>query len=76
MIRTPTIMPVNLCNAVDAPPSDEICDDKDNDCDGRIDEQNPGGGQSCGTGLLTAADRAPHAVFDWPRLHTERSGHS
>ena len=40
-----------VCNAVDALPSDEICDDKDNDCDGRIDEQNPGGGQSCGTGL-------------------------
>ena len=30
--------------------STEICDGKDNDCDGSTDEGNPGGGQSCSTG--------------------------
>ncbi|MBK9265758.1 MAG: hypothetical protein IPM54_38970 [Polyangiaceae bacterium] len=33
-------------------PSNEICDNKDNDCDGSIDEGNPGSGQSCNTGGL------------------------
>lgn len=31
--------------------SSEICDGKDNDCDGQSDEGNPGGGGSCWTGL-------------------------
>ena len=31
-------------------PSSERCDGKDNDCDGRTDENNPGGGASCSTG--------------------------
>jgi hypothetical protein len=29
----------------------EMCDAKDNDCDGTIDNGNPGGGTSCSTGL-------------------------
>jgi hypothetical protein len=31
-------------------PSAEVCDGKDNDCDGQVDDGNPGGGASCGTG--------------------------
>ena len=30
-------------------PADELCDGKDNDCDGDIDNGNPGGGEPCGT---------------------------
>ena len=32
-------------------PVTEVCDGQDNDCDGDIDEGNPGGGGSCNTGL-------------------------
>src|SRR6185295_15019999 len=31
-------------------PSVEICDNKDNDCDGTVDDGNPGGGIACSTG--------------------------
>ncbi len=31
--------------------SAEICDGVDNDCDGSVDDGDPGGGQACGTGL-------------------------
>jgi hypothetical protein len=31
-------------------PSAETCDGQDNDCDGTVDDGNPGGGQSCSTG--------------------------
>ena len=31
-------------------PSSEICDNKDNDCNGQTDEGDPGGGSSCNTG--------------------------
>jgi hypothetical protein len=33
-------------------PSSEICDGKDNNCDGQIDEGNPNGGVACNTGKL------------------------
>jgi hypothetical protein len=33
-------------------PSNEICDNKDNNCNGSVDEGNPGGGQTCSTGNL------------------------
>ncbi len=35
-------------------PFAEVCDGKDNDCDGSTDEDNPGAGVSCDTGLLGA----------------------
>ncbi|MDH5670854.1 MAG: MopE-related protein [Myxococcales bacterium] len=31
-------------------PVDEICDGKDNDCNGTVDDGNPGGGAACGVG--------------------------
>ena len=33
-------------------PTAEVCDGKDNNCDGQIDEGNPGGGVACNTGKL------------------------
>ncbi len=39
-----------VCNQL-LPPSAETCDGKDNDCDGMVDEGNPGGNLVCNTGL-------------------------
>jgi hypothetical protein len=40
-----------VCNR-NVGPSAEICDGRDNDCNGQVDENNPGGGLSCSTGQL------------------------
>jgi hypothetical protein len=37
------------CDATPGTPSTELCDGLDNDCDGTADEDNPGGGDQCGT---------------------------
>ncbi len=39
------------CDASAAQPENEVCDGLDNDCDGTADEENPGGGGNCDTGL-------------------------
>lgn len=39
-----------VCKAVSMP-SNETCNGLDDDCDGQIDESNPGGGVACNTGL-------------------------
>ena len=39
-----------LCTASAGAPGAEACDGADNDCDGIVDEGNPGGGQDCDTG--------------------------
>jgi hypothetical protein len=47
-----TAQGTSACNAVAGAPQPETCDGKDNDCDGVIDNGNPGGGVACATGLL------------------------
>lgn len=37
-------------------PADETCDNTDEDCDGTVDNGNPGGGGTCSTGLAGACD--------------------
>ncbi len=44
-----------------AQPSNEVCDGQDNDCNGTVDNGNPGGGVNCNTGLLGAC-AAGHTV--------------
>ncbi|TFH23627.1 MAG: hypothetical protein E4H03_05730, partial [Myxococcales bacterium] len=41
----------NLVCAANSGPSPESCNGLDDDCDGTVDENNPGGGTSCSTGL-------------------------
>ncbi len=38
-----------ICNR-NVAPSAEVCDGRDNNCNGTVDEGNPGGGQACNTG--------------------------
>ena len=40
-----------LCSAVAGSPSSEVCDGKDNNCNGTVDEGNPEAGQACTTAL-------------------------
>jgi len=40
-----------VCSALPGEPGLEVCDSVDNDCDGETDEENPGGGDVCDTGL-------------------------
>ena len=45
-------------------PSAEVCDGRDNDCDGSVDEGNPGGGQPCDTGSLGVCASGHHACVN------------
>ncbi|MBI4706161.1 MAG: hypothetical protein HY744_34125 [Deltaproteobacteria bacterium] len=55
-------------------PSDEKCDGQDNNCDGKIDEGNPGGGGDCDTGLKGECASGTYeceggsvqCIQDWP----------
>ncbi|MCX6796118.1 MAG: putative metal-binding motif-containing protein, partial [Candidatus Falkowbacteria bacterium] len=40
-----------ICSATPGSSSPETCNGLDDDCDGQVDEGNPGGGSSCNTGL-------------------------
>src|SRR5262249_31676080 len=40
------------CNVTPGSPTPDVCDGRDNDCDGQIDDGNPGGGGACTTGQL------------------------
>ena len=45
-------------------PAPEICDGQDNDCDGDVDEGNPGGGSGCNTGWDAPCQRGQTVCTD------------
>ena len=51
---TVTCLAGSLQCAENVQPSTEVCDGKDNNCNGQVDEGNPGGGLNCNSGLLGA----------------------
>ena len=44
------------------PSADEVCDGEDNDCDGQIDEDNPGGNIPCTTNDLESLQSRAYPV--------------
>ncbi len=54
----------SACNVSPGAPSVEICDGVDNNCDGAVDEGNPGGGGACSTGLLGVCSASVQACTD------------
>ncbi|MEJ7731423.1 MAG: MopE-related protein, partial [Polyangiaceae bacterium] len=56
-----------------AQPGAEICDGLDNDCDGAVDENNPGGGGACNTGLQGPCGPGSLICLSGPVLRAEHA---